>query len=333
MNYSTITALGRSRVFFQALAAAAALAVTGGLRAAPEAVLESPALRVRVYLPDSAEGYYRGPRFDWSGMVHSVETGGHTIFGEWKAARDPAATDNVVGTAGEFGMDSPLGYDESGPGGDFFKIGVGRLIRPDNEPYRFNRNYKIVEPLPWRVDRSEHSITFSQTLPATSGWGYEYSKEIELAPDKQEFVIRYRLKNTGTKPIDTTYYCHNFVVFDGKPLAPGTRVVTAFKPDGLPTIKDIASITAAGIELVKPLPEGDSLWREFGGRTFTAADNDTAIQGPGTTVRITGDTAPEKMVFYAIGKAICIEPVIRIKLAPGEVGTWSDRYRFADGEK
>jgi hypothetical protein len=37
------------------------------------------------------------------------------------------------------------------------------------------------------------------------------------------------------------------------------------------------------------------------------------------------------MVFWAIERAVCPEPFIRLKLAPGQATEWSSGYRFDDG--
>jgi hypothetical protein len=34
-----------------------------------------------VTLPDAQKGFYRGTRYDWSGIVTSLEWGGHVFFG------------------------------------------------------------------------------------------------------------------------------------------------------------------------------------------------------------------------------------------------------------
>ena len=41
--------------------------------AVPEAEITNGTLRVRVYLPDATTGFYRGTRFDWSGVIGDLE--------------------------------------------------------------------------------------------------------------------------------------------------------------------------------------------------------------------------------------------------------------------
>ena len=41
----------------------------------PKIQLENGEIQVSIYLPDPVRGYYRGTRFDWSGIIEHVDTG------------------------------------------------------------------------------------------------------------------------------------------------------------------------------------------------------------------------------------------------------------------
>src|SRR4051812_12289404 len=102
----------------------------------PRHVLTDGRLTLTVLLPDAKTGFYRGTRFDWSGVVEKAEVNGHTLFGYWKATHDPTNHDDVPGTAEEFGtatspVAGPLGYREAKSGQTFLKIGVGELEKID----------------------------------------------------------------------------------------------------------------------------------------------------------------------------------------------------------
>src|SRR5262249_33472774 len=78
---------------------AAAGVALGGERRAP-AVDEVPTveitndrIRAKLYLPDARRGYYRGTRFDWSGMIGSLEYAGHRYYGPWFDRIDPPVRD------------------------------------------------------------------------------------------------------------------------------------------------------------------------------------------------------------------------------------------------
>src|SRR5579871_1412213 len=106
----------------------------------PETELSNGEIRLKVYLPDAKAGFYRGTRFDWSGMIGSLVYKGHEFYGPWFQRVDPVVRDfssegaeivaspctAAVGPAEEFVTDAtqPLGYQEAKPGGTFVKIGV-----------------------------------------------------------------------------------------------------------------------------------------------------------------------------------------------------------------
>ena len=43
----------------------------------PEARISNGAIAAKLYLPDAQRGFYRSTRFDWSGMISSLEFNGH----------------------------------------------------------------------------------------------------------------------------------------------------------------------------------------------------------------------------------------------------------------
>src|SRR5262245_53026564 len=87
-------------------------------------------IRALVYLPDTKKGYYRATRFDWSGVVYSLQYKGHDYYGPWFQATDPSVHDFVykgsdivaspctaiTGPVDEF---APMGWEEAKPGGTF----------------------------------------------------------------------------------------------------------------------------------------------------------------------------------------------------------------------
>ena len=50
---------------------------------APEARITNGIITANLYLPDNESGYYRASRFDWSGVISSLEYKGHSFFGQW----------------------------------------------------------------------------------------------------------------------------------------------------------------------------------------------------------------------------------------------------------
>jgi hypothetical protein len=79
------------------LVPACAAACMGLLPAAdfPSAEITNGQIRAKVYLPDAQNGYYRGTRFDWSGVVYSLQYKGHNYYGPWVQRTDPKVHDFV----------------------------------------------------------------------------------------------------------------------------------------------------------------------------------------------------------------------------------------------
>src|SRR6516165_7334874 len=150
-------------------------AVTVMAAGPPVAQISNGKISVTVYLPDPVNGFYQGTRFDWSGVVRSLEANGHSYYGPWFTKRSETVHDfiydgedivagpcsSTMGPVDEF---RPLGYDAAKPGGTFVKIGIGTLTRPDEKPYDAYRLYSIADHGKWSVNRKGDSIEILQIL-------------------------------------------------------------------------------------------------------------------------------------------------------------------------
>ena len=292
------------------------------------AELSNGVIRMKLFLPDSEKGYYRGTRFDWSGVMPQLEYKGHNYFDEWKTTHDPTVHDDIVGPVEEFRTNgAALGYHEAKVGEPFLKIGVGLLEKPDEPNYRFSCSYKIIKPGAWKINRGKRWIEFQQDFKDASGWGYLYTKRIGLAKDKPRFTIAHTLKNTGSKFIETTQYNHNFFVIDGTPI--GKDYVLRF-PFLVKMKRDLkGSMEARGKRLVfnEDLEEG-SLFTELEGYSDDPKDHRITIENrkTGAGVRIKGDRPIVLFNFWTIKTTICPEPYIELNLAPGEEKKWKTSY-------
>src|SRR5215471_6129538 len=227
--------------------------LAAGLAASsPEATISNGQLRVKMYLPDPQNGFYKGARFDWSGIINSVEFAGHTFYGQWFSKIDPRVRDvsykdddilvsvntSAMGPAEEF--QTPLGYDNAKEGDSFVKIGVGVLKKRDDTRYAFANVYDIVDHGKWTVNQTANFIEFTQELnDQVTGYGYLYKKTIRLTVDKPEMVIEHSLKNTGKLAIKSLLYNHNFTLFDHLPTDAITVTVPyEIKSTRPPDVKD-----------------------------------------------------------------------------------------------
>ncbi len=291
-----------------------------------------------VFLPDSKDGYYRGSRFDWSGLVGCLALNGHTFFGEWFPRYDPLISDAVTGPAEEFrSATTELGYDEAipnaddQPGGKFLKIGVGVLQRPDAKPYTFGGAYPIVDGGKWTVKTHKDSVTFRQELRSTLGYSYVYEKTLKLDGRTQTLTLTHTLRNTGQKPLDTAVYNHDFYMLDGQPTGPGMELRLPFTPVPDKPLPAIATIDGNTIRVVAPLEPRRGLGAYITGFSpDKVSDFDftfTDIKG-GLSVQETADAPLTKMYLWATPKTFCPEGYIAIHVAPGSTQSWTLRYRF-----
>ena len=182
----------------------------------PRVYISNGQIKALLYLPDNAKGYYRGTRFDRSGIVASLKYEGHEFFGKWFDKYDPFTHDAIMGPVEEFGEE---GYENTPLGGTFLKLGVGLLIKPDAKPYDHFRLYPFKNPGKWKVKTSGDEVVYIQTLKDES-YSYIYEKHIRLTAGKPEMVISHRLRNIGKLPLSTNVYDHNFPVIDKQAVGP-----------------------------------------------------------------------------------------------------------------
>ena len=151
-------------------------------------------------------------------------------------------------------------------------------------------------------------------------------------PGEPELVIAHRLENAGAKAIDINNYNHNFSLIDELPYGPDYRVTFPFTTTIPIRINERAWFRDNAIEIPEPLGD-NSLWIPLFEGEARAGYNGAKIEHlpSGAAIEFTGDAPVTRMVFWAIERAVCPEPFIRLKLAPGEVSKWSSRYRYSDG--
>ena len=300
----------------------------------PSAAITNGIVDAKIYLPDPVNGYYRGTRFDWSGAIYSLTYKGHEYFGEWQKSDDPYLHDRITGPVEEYRPDDRgLGYAEAEPGGRFLRVGVGVCEKPVNEAeYDWRKSYKVVDPGSWTIQQGANWIEFvHQVREPKSGYAYRYIKRLTLPPGRPELVIDHVLESTGTRPIETSVYNHNFFVIDGRPTGPEFVVRFPFdlEPDrdlkGYATVRDKRNLV-----YLKEIPAGESIITLFGGFGDTAADNAFVIENRQSraAVRMATDKPLEKMQFWSPGTTLCPEPYIALKIAPGQSDRWAIRYEF-----
>jgi hypothetical protein len=301
----------------------------------PRATISNGAVSAVVLLPDAQNGYYRGTRFDWSGVVWCLTYKGHNYFGVWNANSDPRSGNAITGPVEEFyGGDgrTALGYDQAKPGELFVKPGVGVLRRVNEEAYRFNTVYPIVDSGKWTVRPEKRGVTFRHDLATPLGIAYVYEKKLRLEPRNPVLVIEHQMKNTGTVPIDIQVYNHDFFVIDGTRTGPDMTARFPFTPipDAERPLANGARIEGKQIVYDRELADGQTASTNLTGFSDQASDFRFVVENTKTGVGVEqiGDRPISKIVFWSNPRTVCPEAYVHLTIQPGETGRWSIRYRF-----
>ncbi len=294
----------------------------------PEVELSNGLITAIVYLPDERVGYYRGTRFDWSGVIPSLQYDGHQYYGEWFDAHDPLSHDGIVGPVEEF---SPLGYEEVRAGGEFIKIGIGSLIKPDERGYAFHRPYVLSNPGRWHIENDSLHVAFTHVLEHAE-YPYVYRKVVRLPEGEPTLVLTHALKNTGNNVMETRVYNHNFFVIDEEPAGPGYRVVVPgekHSTQGAKGLGDIVELEGDTIRFLRAPRTGEQAYfADLAGGQPVDYDIDVRNIKSGAGARITGNRPIAKMVFWASPATVCPEPYIDVRVAPGQTFRWTITYHY-----
>ena len=254
--------------------------------------------------PRVAEPYYRGTRFDRTGIILSLESGGHRYVQPWQRHYDPFSHDAVSGPAEEF---LPV-FPDAG----ILKIGVG-LLKDDGEPYDRFKLYEVLDPGQMTIilgkntetgatgpvsgvtqpQRSEDGRSRTRSLsagPEPSDTGpsaitfrhfldgyYDYEKLVEI-PAEGRLRLSHKLTNHSTLPFDTYVYCHNFFILDGAPTGRATRFTFPFRPVGdWRAPYDSVRLSDRGIVFDRDLRPDETV---FMGNLRPAITNETQVSLP-----------------------------------------------------
>ena len=311
----------------------------------PEAQIQNKQLHLKLYLPDAKDGFYKGTRFDWSGVIFDLEFAGHHLYQPWFTPVDPTAAVLVLnspigtvpansamsGPVEEF--QTPVGYQTAKPGENFLKIGVGLLQRADDKNYSSGAHYDIVDGGKWTVHKTATSITFEQTLGgADSDYGYVYTKTIRLLGDTSSLVIEHSLKNTGKLPITSKLYDHNFLTIDGEDVGAGFSVSVPYKltTQRAPDTK-LVKIDGSTATFIVGLHGDDKASFGLQGFSSDPKDYNFTVLDPAAKIQINiaGDRALNSATIWSFRSLVAIEPFINIQADPGKEANWSYTYTYS----
>jgi hypothetical protein len=294
----------------------------------PEAFITNGLINARLYLPDPVNGYYRGARFDWGGVIYDLEYKNHHYFGKWFDHYEPTLHDAIMGPVDSF---NPIGYEEAKTGDTFLRIGVGILEKPDEPRYAFSTPYKIVNNGTWKVKKKSAGVIFTHELKSER-YQYVYTKNVTLTKGKPELVLEHTLRNNGTTTLETEVYNHNFFVMDQQATGPDFTVKFPFIPQGeFQGNTDKGAIDGKDIVYKDVFSKGEfCAVAPLTGYGTTESDYDIRIENKktGTGVRIIGDKPIVKFIYWSAAATLCPEPYVKVKVAPGKEMAWNIRYEF-----
>jgi hypothetical protein len=343
---NTLVGLGIAALLAMPVAVGLAAGSAPSAEDHPQAEISNGELRAKIYLPDSHKGFYLGTRFDWAGVVFSLEYNGHSYYGQWYSRSDPKVHDFVFdgndivtspccaiqGPVEEFkNGDSALGFDRAQVGGTFVKIGVG-VLRKDSETYDAYKQYEIIDPGKWTVKKHRDSVEFTQELTdAASGYGYVYQKIVRLVAGKPEMVLEHHLKNTGTRSLQGSVYGHNFLVLDHQTIGPDFKISVPFQiRSPQPPKADVAEIQGNHFVYLRPLADRDVVYVPMLGFGDDVKDNLVRIENPqvGAGMTIRGSSPLTNMALWSIRSVLAVEPFIGIDIPPGSESAWDVTYDY-----
>jgi hypothetical protein len=264
---------------------------------------------------------YRGARFDWTGIVRQVTLDGMHTF----CTVEGGGTEGV-GLTNEFGLFTPVGYEEARTGGRFPKIGVGLLTRDEDKPYDFFRPYEI-KPFPMSVHAGSNEVVF--TVDPVPCGGYAVRLKKTLRAEGNRLTVEYELENAGDRPIVTEEYNHNFLLLNGRGIG-AEYALSADRPVA-PEPRDPSR---------RPYRQPDAetvRWEDgfTGDFYFRVSGTDgSAVKKWRLENRAAGVYVEEyvsdafRMAVWGTPVIISPEVFVRVEVQPGQKQMWSRRWEF-----
>lgn len=277
-------------------------------------------------------------RFDRSGFIPSVLLDGRYEFctKEPENLRHPSS--GGCGLCHEFIAPGMCGTDGGAP--LFPKPGIGLFRRKGTAPYCFYDKYETV---PFSVTVSHTPSTAYFQIGGISCCGYQFTETRRLEVNGCRLLNTVTLKNTGSRHISATEYCHNFLTIEHRPLGNGYHLrMPDLNPEFWKT--KTAQSGPEGGEAILP----GTLIKESGGFTFSGCQPESALYSvPGAAlgshscftwelmhdqsdagVKVTEQFMPSSVTIWFIDHLISVEVFYPVNLLPGEESTWTRCLEF-----
>lgn len=315
---------------------------------APSAMISNGQIEATVLLPDAQTGFYRGTRFDWSGLISSLTVHGQPIYGTWFDQIAPNVFDfvtfkgkivsgpntAVLGPVDAYDPSGPESWAVAAPGEGFLKIGVGLLRKPEGgAAYSSYKTYDIIDGGNWTTHCAKDHVTFEQVVQSTDGlYGYVYKKTLRLVAGQPELLIEHSLQNTGHKALKTTSFNHNFFTLAGDPSADGLMLKTPFEIISSRRLTDVANVKGNQLTFERVLNPEEVLSTPITGFETTPSNYDFTLSNrSGAGYRVQSDRPLSALTLWSIKSTVSVEPFITLEIDSAAAETWTFHYSFMAG--
>lgn len=281
--------------------------------------LSNKYLKVDIVIPDET---YTRSRFDRMGMITNVVLNGKHSFGGIESEVEGEGSGGC-GFYNEFGIEEAIGYEDTPVGDKFLKVGVGLLTKDNEEAYDFFRDYEV-EALNYEVNEGSKHVTIKATSKEVNGISVCYTKRITLENDQMN--VHYTLENLGSKKIETTEYCHNFVAINEHRIGPEYDVKFSFPVEVYDVTGKLKVVddTITWDEAVDKV-----IYTRFNNVPNRIGNSVEILHKPsGVGVRETVDFKLHKVAMWGMPHVISPELFKKIELDVNEEQSWNRRYTF-----
>ena len=285
-------------------------------------IIKNDTLEVAIDLPSEN---YEGSRFDWTGKISSVKFKSLPLT----TIEDTESKDvNFLGKGlyNEFGITSPIGFEETPIGGWFHKIGIG-LLKKEHKNYLFHRNH-IIKPTSFDINYENDKIKIICKSELVNGYSYILKKEIRVS--ENSFTIDYSLHNTGEKKIITDEYVHNFMAINNALIGEDYTLKFPFPIN--PSLFDETVNNENAVEIgldnitFNKTPEQQFFFSNLtGGKELEAEWTLTNLKA-NVGIKEIGNFKTDKINLWGWKHVISPELFFKISLIPGKSLEWSRKF-------
>jgi hypothetical protein len=274
---------------------------------------------------DAPTENYSCTRFDWTGKISLLKFQNISVT--------TLENTDLINTAcfgkgfyNEFGIDTPLGFNETAIGGWFHKIGVG-LLKKENKQYLFHKKY-AVKPAKFSASTEANAVIIHCTSEAVNGYSYKLTKEIKLY--SSSFTIKYTLHNTGEKEIVTDEYTHNFMAINKASIGQNYELSFPFqlKPALFEETVNTEQKVAIGDQKIKfkDTPKEPFFFSNLSGGNQVHAEWKLTDLKTNIGIRETGNFQTNKINLWGWGHVISPELFFKINIKAGKSLEWTRTF-------